>query len=562
MQQSRTVQEPCWNCRDKHLKSRLRVHDTGGSVVSNVQFDSSIGHTDHGTPSTIPHRSPTAQHSSEPFHCFDLTSAENQRLHALAITACEADQLTHDVSSLTGPIFQEDESQQDSVTSEFSSRLPDESDPSFPVEILSVSGSPEEIGHRDNCQGTKSFSGPVQSEYSPTPTSSDAALEPLESVQEACLLRYFIEELSPWFDVCDDRRHFQVVVPHRARHCPPLRNAIYAVASRHLSRLPQYRTSKGPSYQGQVLPHLSTSTAVEYMLKCIPALIDFHKICDREYQENIMAAAVILRQYEEIEEEEEEIDSSTGARDQQPVNFLAIIQAIIETTVSIPTHHSFANAVFWIAIRQEIYYALAMQRLPRMKPDQDKRQGASAANKLILFAGDVTRWWLGDRSPLDWAVLKEKLHAITTEIMPEFVPILDKKADKSKGEIFSTVWYCSSAQVFGAQHYEIARMILIAENPNIRNDPHCRIAHRKVEAQVRSIVLNICGIGLSHQNLSPALVNAVISIILYGEYFTDPREREALEAVIEKTKAIHAWPMRKLHHAVKAKWEFIDSEDY
>lgn len=79
---------------------------------------------------------------------------------------------------------------------------------------------------------------------------------------------------------------------------------------------------------------------------------------------------------------------------------------------------------------------------------------------------------------------------------------------------------------------------------------------------MRSIVLNICGIGLSHQSLSPALVNAVISIILYGEYFTDPREREALEAVIEKTKAIHAWPMRKLHHAVKAKWEFIDSEDY
>ncbi|KAF7616620.1 hypothetical protein F9C07_1651442 [Aspergillus flavus] len=608
LQRSREVQEPCWNCRDKHLKcdkqtpkcgrcetknldcfvvskrqifrqgstahfsedqhwvnsrpkrARLRVHDTGGSVVSNVQFDPSNGHTDHG-PSSIPPTSPAAQHSSEPFNCFDCTASENQRLHALAITACEADQLAHNVSSLTGPLFREDESPQDSVTSKFSSQLLDISDPRFPAHTLSVSGSPEQIGHLDSSEGTNSFSGPVQSGYSPTSTSSDVALEPFESVQEACLLRYFIEELSPWFDVCDDRRHFQVEVPYRARHCPPLRNAIYAVASRHLSRLPQYRTSKGPKYKGQVLPHLSTSTAVEYMLKCIPALIDFHKICDREYQENIMAAAVILRQYEEIEEEEE-IDSSTGARDQQPVNFLAIIQAIIETTASIPTHHSFANAVFWIAIRQEIYYALAMQRFPRITPDQDKRQGASAANKLILFAGDVTRWWLGDRSPLDWAVLKEELHSITKELMPEFVPILDNKADKSKGEIFSTVWYCSSAQVFGAQHYEIARMILIAENPNIRNDPHCRIAHRKVEAQVRSIVLNICGIGLSHQNVSPALVNAVISIILYGEYFTDPREREALEAVIEKTKAIHAWPMRKLHHAVKAKWEFIDSEYY
>ncbi|KAE8387973.1 hypothetical protein BDV23DRAFT_195484 [Aspergillus alliaceus] len=251
-----------------------------------------------------------------------------------------------------------------------------------------------------------------------------------------------------------------------------------------------------------------------------------------------MAAAVILRQYEEIEEEEEEeeeeFDSSAGVRGQQPVNFLAIIQAIIETTVA----------------------------FPRMSPDQDKRQGASAANKLIIFAGDVTKWWLGDRSPLDWAELKRNLHLITTEIMPGFVPILERMADKSKGVIFPTVWYCSNAQVFGAQHYEIARMILIAENPNIRNDPYCRIAHRKVEAQVRSIVLKICGIGLSHQELSLALVNAAINVILYDEYFTDLREREALEDIIEKTKAIHAWPMRKLHQALKAKWEFIDSEDY
>ncbi|KAF5864378.1 hypothetical protein ETB97_007940 [Aspergillus alliaceus] len=243
-----------------------------------------------------------------------------------------------------------------------------------------------------------------------------------------------------------------------------------------------------------------------------------------------MAAAVILRQYEEIEEEEEEFDSSAGVRGQQPVNFLAIIQAIIETT---PLGKK--SITHW----QESAF-------PRMSPDQDKRQGASAANKLIIFAGDVTKWWLGDRSPLDWAELKRNLHLITTEIMPGFVPILERMADKSKGVIFPTVWYCSNAQVFGAQHYEISRMILIAENANIRNDPYCRIAHRKVEAQ----------------ELSPALVNAVISVILYGEYFTDLREREALEDIIEKTKAIHAWPMRKLHQALKAKWEFIDSEDY
>ncbi|KAF7597359.1 hypothetical protein BBP40_006300 [Aspergillus hancockii] len=429
-------------------------------------------------------------------------------------------------------------------------------------QIISTPSSLEDIGQCDGTEKAYVSSEFDQSGRMCASTCKSVTLKPFKDAQEACLLRYFIEELSPWFDVCDDRRQFQIVVPQRARHCAPLRNAIFAVASRHLCRLPQYRTPSGPKYQGELLPNLSTSTAVEYMLKCIPALIDFHKSRDREYHENIMAAAVILRQYEEIEDEGEEIDSSSGVRGHQSVNFLAIIQAIIETTVSLPTQHNLANAVFWIAIRQEIYYALARQRFPRMTPDQDKRRCATAANKLVTFAGDVTKWWLGDRSPLEWDKLKAQLQLCTAGIMPEFVPILEKQADKSKGEIFPTVWYCSSAQVFGAQHYEIARMILIAENPNIKNGPHCRVAHRKVEAHVRSIVLNICGIGLSHQNLSPALVNAMISVTLYGEYFTDPREREALEEIIKKIKAIHAWPMRKLHQALKAKWEFIDNEDY
>ncbi|KAJ5929937.1 hypothetical protein N7466_005430 [Penicillium verhagenii] len=50
-------------------------------------------------------------------------------------------------------------------------------------------------------------------------------------------MRYFIEELSPLFDHCDERRNFQLEVPRRAHHCPTLRNAISAVAAHHLGRL-------------------------------------------------------------------------------------------------------------------------------------------------------------------------------------------------------------------------------------------------------------------------------------------------------------------------------------
>lgn len=56
---------------------------------------------------------------------------------------------------------------------------------------------------------------------------------------------------------------------------------------------------------------------------------------------------------------------------------------------------------------------------------------------------------------------------LAEEYLGGFVPLLDRKADKSKGEIFPTTWYSSDAQMTGAQHFQLARMIMIAENPNL-----------------------------------------------------------------------------------------------
>lgn len=85
--------------------------------------------------------------------------------------------------------------------------------------------------------------------------------------------------------------------------------------------------------------------------------------------------------------------------------------------------------------------------------------------------------------------------------------------------------------------------------------------HRKTEAQVRSTVFEICGLALHHPRLKPALVNAVIAINLYGEYFTDPVERDALVDVINKTKDIHAWPMKNTRNSLERRWEMMDSAE-
>ncbi|KAJ6052852.1 uncharacterized protein N7446_007497 [Penicillium canescens] len=376
-------------------------------------------------------------------------------------------------------------------------------------------------------------------------------------VQESCLLRYFIEELSPWFDHCDDRRQFQLVVPRRAAQCLALKNAVFAVSSRHLSRLPQYMTPRGIVYRGQALPNLKHTTSLEYMLKCIPELIQFPEIQDPRHQENIMAATVILRQYEEMEEETEESDEKSHANDR--VNFLAITQTIIDTMISTPIHHSLAAAAHWIAIRQEVYYAFTRQRCPQFRLGAEHWQTTSVANTMIVFASQVARWRWGMKKAEEWEPLKMQHQHLSQEFRSELEPLLEQKPDGAKGEIFPTIWYCYDSQVTAIQHLKLSEMILIAESPHLENARGA--VHRKAEAQVRSIVLSICGIALHHPRCQPAMVNAVISITLYGGYFTRPEDRDALLGIIHQTMELHSWPMRKPCQQLLDQWEMVDNAE-
>src|SRR5947209_1669808 len=78
---------------------------------------------------------------------------------------------------------------------------------------------------------------------------------------------------STKFDLCDPERHFALVVPQRARSCPPLLNAIFTASARHLSRLDKYKTAQGVKYLGKLLPDLNVETAIHYHDRAIAHLI-------------------------------------------------------------------------------------------------------------------------------------------------------------------------------------------------------------------------------------------------------------------------------------------------
>ncbi|PYI15337.1 hypothetical protein BO99DRAFT_254205 [Aspergillus violaceofuscus CBS 115571] len=376
------------------------------------------------------------------------------------------------------------------------------------------------------------------------------------SLQEACLLRYFVEEISPWFDHCDHLRHFRLEVPRRARHCSTVRNAIFAVSARHLARLPQYKTPQGIVYHGQLLTDMEDATAVEYTLRCIPDLVKFPDVSDPVDQENIMVAAVILRQYEEMEEDIcDEGPAETAAHSR--VNFLAITQTIIESMMSHRLEQSLATAAYWIAVRQEVYYALTRERAPIMQFQPQDWRRASVANKFIMLASEVTKWFWEDRSIDEWERLVRREQELVDACRSKLVPILEKRAEKLQRQPFPTIWYSSEDQITASQHLELSRMILTAENPHLENAN--RAAHRRAESQVRSIVLKICGIALNHIDCKPALVNGVVAVSLYGEYFTEPEDRDALVTeIIHRAQEVKAWPMQKRHERLKQRWQCMD----
>ncbi|PNY27938.1 Uncharacterized protein TCAP_02134 [Tolypocladium capitatum] len=378
----------------------------------------------------------------------------------------------------------------------------------------------------------------------PQPLDDGRRRFPLQDAQEACLLRYFIQEISHWFDLCDENRHFQLVVPVRAQKHPHLLDAIFAVAARHLSRLPQYKTAQGILYHGQLLPDLDEHAAVEYMLKCIPALRRFRDVQDDEYRDSIIATAVILRQLEEMDNE----DDAPEHPMERPVNFLAVIDAVLRSLPSqaVFGQRSLMQAAYWMALRQEIFNSFTRREAPQLMLPPEFWHSASRANKVVMHLVQVAKWHWGDGSEREWRRLVKQQEYVEQDVLVPFRPIYQKPADKSKGEIFPTTWYASNIDVTSVQLGLIAKSVLVAENPFLGDQSASRSSWRRMESDVRILLLELCGIALCNPASPPALVQAAMAIGMYGDFFTDQYERQAIRTVVEKYRDTHAWPVQRL----------------
>ncbi|KAF4965263.1 hypothetical protein FSARC_6913 [Fusarium sarcochroum] len=364
--------------------------------------------------------------------------------------------------------------------------------------------------------------------YSPVPPGSSLGLAsagsvpyPLTESHEVWLMKYYLEYMCTWFDLCDSRRHFANVVPPRAATCPTLLNAIFALSSRHLSLNAQYDPYAADRYHQECLKHLTTISSNSLALN----------------DDNLLAATILLRTLEEL-------DVPLLGTDHE--GHLLGIQLFMNTSDSAISPSSLRQASFWIGLRQEIYMSFVGQRPVKIKldhefidrsfspADDDTNSGRSRHRYQELVNYDQA--WLRAR-PVSW------------------LPIAYSAPDESLGEVCPHVIYLNHAVVIGLVHSIFARILLMCHDdwaPRI--GPSAQLARRQIDDDIRTQVRELCGIALSNPSTRPATFTACMGVTACGDRFTDEKDQKALLDVLIVTENIHSWPTAAAQAHLKKAW--------
>ncbi|KAJ6009107.1 hypothetical protein N7499_000939 [Penicillium canescens] len=383
---------------------------------------------------------------------------------------------------------------------------------------------------------------------------------PQVNLGEAFLLRYFVEELAKWFDLCDPERHFGLVVPQRARTCAPLLNAILSASARHFTTLLKGRqkemTVKFSLEQDLII---SEEAVLDYHNRCIAHLRFLASEPDAIMDENLLAAVVILRFYEELDNPFA-FDSPTDAA-------VRGLQVFIEAQATQAlSSKGLRSAAFWVGFRQEFHMAFSQQRsfhLPlgicESYLSGDVAPDHVLVNRLIVICAHIVQYCYDEqaqRSSIRYEELVNLYHQWLKNRPASFLPIYSADPKKEKGGIFPRRWYLNDCHIVAEQSIGLINILLTAYDPTIvRVGPEQRGAVASLDSRLRSIVLEVCGIALSNRQSPTALLAACIAITICGDRFSDPTEQKALmDIVIHTIRDNNYWPPTSTEAKLKRIW--------
>ncbi|KAI9742016.1 MAG: hypothetical protein M1834_000405 [Cirrosporium novae-zelandiae] len=382
---------------------------------------------------------------------------------------------------------------------------------------------------------TKPYSAPSDSL---SPTFLEHCIWPLTDVREAQLMRYYIDHISIWFDLCDAERHFALVIPQRAAYCPTLLNAIFAFSARHLNQTRDYDPYAADRYYEKCLNHL------QKMFYDPAAIMD----------ENLLAATIILRTMEEVDVAILGADNLTHL-----IGTKALITAQERSNLT----GLLFEKLFFVALRQEVNVAFVQQRaidLPLTSPFLDRSllptDDCSWANRMVVHCSDALNYCFGSEShhsTARWEELQSYQERCLRSIPSSFEPIYFSPTNEEKP--FPEIWLQHPWHTTGLQHHLLAKILLTVYNPKLpRLGPSQRSAQLKIDEDVKQDIRTLCGMALSNQDTPPNMISAFMGISVCGDKFTKLRDQEALLDVLVRTEKRHGWPTGQTQGQLKEAW--------
>ncbi|KAK5096448.1 hypothetical protein LTS08_007704 [Lithohypha guttulata] len=351
------------------------------------------------------------------------------------------------------------------------------------------------------------------------------------------------------------------------------------------------RPGKTIEYAGYELRDLNEVSTIKYYLATNAYL---RVLCTNEAHtrdEDLLAATVIIRFYEELAAliSGEPRDQLTRpfqlfvAAQARPDNFhfppeqynfqipgvFASIRTIIE-----PYLETYQHGSFRIALRQECQRALLSRGKVHLPLEAwnflegfDETEDSVWTDRHLYHYARVLQYCFSHDEPESQKLSQyEALKGFETkweETRPlSFSPYDQAQPDRDNGEIFPKYWYVNEVHAVGVMYLHLSRLLLTVYDPYIhRIGPGSAAAQRRVSAEVREVVIQICGVAMSSLNTQPVLVQALNTISMFGEHFTDRQEQEALLEVLQELENRHGWPVHRDAEALKREWGWTLDKD-
>ncbi|KAH6896536.1 hypothetical protein B0T10DRAFT_525993 [Thelonectria olida] len=372
---------------------------------------------------------------------------------------------------------------------------------------------------------------------------------PLNTRKEANYFMHYIQNLGSWFDTCDPARHFSIEVPKRAHHLPLLAYSILAYSARQVSL-----TTGGVDKE-------SHSSYYSHALRILIPIFDNPS---EALNENVLAAIVILRSYEEMFEGDVNTHLTGSSR-------------LLNSESEFAARGGLGEAASWVVLRQDLYVCLTKSLPLRISLDSYRNSQAfidasdhSIANRAVFICGRVVAYAMGPNSSLDadvWDELDREMKRWHESTPWRFLSSDSTAIGNESDSAFPTLWMPRRVQVLGYQHYYLARIILDIFHPKLWKPSFEAFRYRAVAQDKGRESLRIL-LGLAVSNQGDATINFTAHHTLHacksrppsafpfcGGFLRDEREHQEVLEFLANMTVTMGWPTTALADKLREQWQ-------